>query len=364
MPNNNNTLNKISSIFKNYSIGKEQKQHSFIDKLKIRDTKTDKILNIKYSLENKIRNDYLFKIFTSVYIQNWVTSQSSDYQGVFITLTLPSKFHNLDNLDNLDIIKEGYEQLNNTFRYIYHNFKIDDKKVPIKFIRVIEPHKSFIPHLHALLFVKLEDVEKFKKHLNNVLDPINLICIGNTKFKSNYSYNKNIGRFEYELIDNINKCSGYLLKYIGKSIGCNNEDLDYYHLMNGWKTYNKIRNFTYSRGLAIPRYIFDKVSKVLKLKIGKDYEEGDNILKVVEEIIDIYQVIFDSENNIKKSERISYKSLYNICIVKEKIVKSKYKLINGIKEKVKTVYYKLREFQIIRKSDNLVIYDKNRFILV
>ena len=358
MPNNNITNSNLKSIFKNYSIKQQAKQDQFIGNLEILDTTTNKVFTPKNDLKVKIKNDYMFKIFTTININNKMV-EDGNKQGIFITLTLPSKYHNLS---NIEIIKEGYNQLNQTFRQIYHNFNIDSKKLSVKFIKIIENHKSMIPHLHAILYIDKQYLNHFHNHLNNILAPVNLVKIGNTKFKSNKSYRGNIGRLEYELIKDVNKCSAYLLKYVNKSLKC--DDLDYYHLMNGWRTYNNIRNFTFSSGMAIPRYIFDKVSKTLKLEMGKDYQKGDNILEIIEQLIDIHQIIYDENNNTKYNNKVSVKSLYNVLIVKEKIVKYYYELIDNIKVKLKKVYYKLREFQIIRKMDNDIIYDKNRFILI
>ena len=358
MPDNNIIPSQLESIFKNYSIGQRNKQEQFVNNLEILDTKTQKLFTPKNDLKVKIKNDYLFKVFSSININNSMVNDGNK-QGVFITLTLPSKYHNLD---NIEIIKEGYNQLNQTFRQIYNNFNNDGKKLSVKFVRVIEPHESFIPHLHAILYIDKQYLKHFHNHLDNILAPVSLVREGWTKFISFKSYRDNVGRFEYEIIKDVSRCSAYLLKYVKKSLKCH-DNLDYYHLMNGWKTYNEIRNFTYSSGLAIPRYIFDKVCKTLKLEMGKDYNKGDNILKIIGDLIDIHQVVYD-DHEAKRIDKIGLNSLYNVLIVKEKIVNESFKLIDNIMVKLKKVYYKLREFQIIRKSDNLIIYDKSRFILM
>jgi len=360
MPNKYNINPAIASIFKQYSITKNHNKAQFVESLTVLDTVKNKVINLKYDLESKIKNDYLFKLFSAQYINKKMSGDN--VQGIFLTLTLPSKYHNLDN--DLSIINEGYQELNSTFRQIYNNFRIDGKKVKIKIVRVVEPHKSMICHLHAIIYIDKQYLTQFKAHLNNVLAPVSLVRKGWTKFKASKSYKSNIGRFEYVLLDDVNKCTAYLLKYVRKTLNFNNNDEDYYHLIHGWATFNKIRMFTYSSGLAIPRYIFDKCMRTLKLKLGEDYARGENILEIIENLIDIHIITFDDENNIKQSNRTGDKPLYKVAIVKEKIVNNVYKMIDGIIKKVEVVYYKLREFQIIRKSDNLVIYDKSRFILM
>jgi len=88
------------------------------------------------------------------------------------------------------------------------------KKEEIKFSRVIEPHKDFTPHLHAIIYVK--DAKQFQHHFENTVK----------KFK--------LEQVDLEVLDKANYSIAYLLKYVAKSISGSNA------IIQGWKQTHKI----------------------------------------------------------------------------------------------------------------------------
>lgn len=168
------------------------------------------------------------------------------YSTLFITLTLPTEFHKYSSYTQKynkkykkeNMINEGYKLLNKAFRTIYKNFRVNREPEKLFFSKVIEPHKDLTAHLHAIIYVKTEHIEKMIKHIKKTIK------------------NNNLGRNDIEEIEDITRSSSYLLKYVQKST--NPESEKDFHFFNGWKKKNKIRAFTHSN-LDLERYIFKKL---------------------------------------------------------------------------------------------------------
>ena len=99
-------------------------------------------------------------------------------------------------------------------------------------MKIIEPHKSLVPHLHAILFFKKENYNTLLKHFENVVKKHNLIKVEFVPLESNVNY---------------------VIKYILKNFS--DEEL---RTLDGWKKQNKIRLFTMSN-LELNSTIFKKL---------------------------------------------------------------------------------------------------------
>lgn len=168
-----------------------------------------------------------------------------------ITLTLPTEYHPFKMIKNIKDdyekiyelnenfifnnvdtrLKFGYKKLNKIYREFYKLIKKDSNK-NIKFMKIIEPHKSLVPHLHCIIFIKIENQFQILKHFNKVVKKYNLT---KTEFEP--------------LFNNIN----YVIKYILKNFL--EEDL---RMLDGWKKRNKIRLFTMSN-LDLSGEVFKKL---------------------------------------------------------------------------------------------------------
>lgn len=278
-------------------------------------------------------------------------------------------------------INKGYKLLNKTFREIYKNFRINRKVEKIFYSRVVEPHKSGTPHLHAIIYVKKEYVSKFKQHVKNI------------KRKNK------LGRYDFQTIKDITRSSSYLLKYVQKTT--NPETEEKFHFFNGWKKKHRIRAFTHSN-IELERYIFKKVNSVLKFSkglenknpisellencdisinthckttkadINKSYENKNARYKV---IINRTRTIneFKEEFWIEEQREVPYFELA-FLIKKKKIKHSDILRINGlsivIKENVKYEFgemrynYKVNTFKIIDTQTNETLYNKSDYMLL
>jgi hypothetical protein len=205
-----------------------------------------------------------------------------------ITLTLPTEFHpfrliNKINDDyqkiyelnenfifsNVDTrLKCGYKKLNKIYREFYKLIKKDSNK-NIKFMKIIEPHKSLVPHLHCIIFLKIENHYDILKHFNKVVKKYNLT---KTEFEP--------------LFKNVN----YVIKYILKNF--QEEDL---RMLDGWKKRNKIRLFTMSN--------LDLSSEVFKKLYINNRELNNQILTDIKEHKTDYKNLYEyytKNTNINK----------------------------------------------------------------
>jgi hypothetical protein len=269
-----------------YSKKVERKQEEFKKHhLKIFDIEKGTLLDIKHSYIQNQKNDYLWFLFNQKLLEEEMI-KSNEYEAIFLTLTLSSKFHKFhkktkkynSTYDKNCTIKKGYELLNKGHRDIYKNFKVKNKHIKMKFSKVIEFHHEFSCHLHSVLYVKKEYIQALISHIKRVIK------------------NLELGKSEIKVVDSIEKSSAYILKYIIKEVKQENEEA--FHLVNGWKKYNKIRMFTFSNK-AISRYVFERVNRTLK--VSKNLK-GNPITKVLADC-EIETKIVDEEENYEKIKK-------------------------------------------------------------
>jgi len=363
---------------------------------------TGELYEIKYDFFKKERDTYLYHNFNSIYLQNQ-RSEAGDV-AVFLTATLKSKYHKYrvkdhkkgrnkgdsieqelnPNYDRSLSINDGYQVLNDYFRDLYKNLRVDRKHVKIHYQKVIEPHKNHTPHLHALIYINPKYLKNFYRHLN--------------KMKKKHD----IGRTELERIGDPKKASSYILKYMKKTFSGENEESSHY--IHGWRTENKIRNYTSSQVL-LPRYIFDRLNRNLSHEF-QEYNEkentykiaerfiGKNLIELINNISDIKVTTIDPEGkNISEPKRLGkIGSKYRVEIIKTRHIDTKVeKLTRDLivagedlfaPETIETeeymnyydaFVYRLIEFKIFeRRTDPLdgselpdkLIYDKNQFDLI
>jgi len=234
-----NLLQKQYFEYVNYAKGQEKKQNSFLKNITSVNKKTGVCNVLSYNAINNFRNNAIYYKAVSDYLS--LSSQNNDKKAIFITLTLPSKFHKFKQkksfssdvqfilnkkYDNNLSVNLGYNLLLKCFRHLYNKFKTIDKKcVKIKYFRIVEPHKDFTPHLHAVLFIPNFDLHR---------------------------------QFDFEVLNDVSSASSYVLKYIRKQFFNDNETVTYF--VSGWASMNKIRLFSSSR-TPVPRYIYKILQK-------------------------------------------------------------------------------------------------------
>lgn len=295
-------INEKRNFYIEYSKKVERKQEEFKKHhLKVVDIENATILDIKHNYLQNQKNDYLWFLFNQKLLEEEMI-ELGGYEAIFLTLTLPSKFHKYhkkskkynSKYDKDCTIKKGYELLNKSHRDIYKNFKVKNKHIKMKFSKVIEFHHEFCCHLHSIIYVKKEYVQYLKNHIKRV------------------EKNNELGRSEIEVVDSIEKSSAYILKYILKEVKQENEED--FHLINGWKKYNKIRMFTFSNKV-ISRYVFERVNRTLKVSKGL---KGNPISKVLDDC-EIETKIVDKKEDYEKIKKIgnSVNAKYSVIIEKK-----------------------------------------------
>lgn len=309
-------LQNKSKFYLNHSIDINQKQETFVNNISILNHTTGEIKNMKYDYKQIEKDNYLWLTFTSQYLQDLMAKQG-DMVAFFITTTLPTEYHpyhtfsakgkklkTIKHNKNYDVdltIKMGADKLNNHFRSLVKDYKVNGKYVRIYYNRVLEPHKSMVAHLHGITYIHKSEVENFKKY-----------------FWSKHS-DHGLGRTELEEIKDIKRSSAYLLKYIAKSMSPEMSKSNLGSMYHGWRTHNKIRSFTYSQ-CSIPRYIFKKVSNAIRPDLHTNY----NYLSLIESLIDIQIDIIEESrfgiDCISSKQMSNSTSEYEVLIVKKKVI--------------------------------------------
>jgi hypothetical protein len=196
----NKEIEKITNKYKDVFEKKMKAKSIYLSKLRIKDLESGKLINLNNSIEYMIKNDYLYLVYNSIALQEKYEN-NNDYCALFLTVTLDSPFHEFKENKNKKLIKNskyitgnsvnlGYKLLNDFFKSIYKNFKVNNQFEKIEFIRVFEAHSDFTPHLHSLIYVKKVYLDLFEKYL------ITKIYV-----------NKDLGIHKIELIQNITRSS-------------------------------------------------------------------------------------------------------------------------------------------------------------
>lgn len=230
------------------------------------------------------------------FISERLTEQHRDDSAVFITLTLVPDYHkitgqnsnryipkNIENIRDLKLrrfnfidrdqaIKEGYNELNKAMKKIYNKFRIGRSFYKVHYIKVLEPHKKdFTPHLHGLLFVDTELLSEFIDHIKKTLKNID-----------------SMGSFDIQIMKETKKASGYITKYINKTL----ENTEY----KGWGIKHKLRLFTYSR-FTISRALFKIISG--RVSYNRDLLKDHSLINILLQSCEIEVQKFKSGELIK-----------------------------------------------------------------
>lgn len=200
----------------------------------------------------KTTSEYYITILQKIFTVEQQSKDKKLYCNLFGTITLPSNFHpyttykknkrrknpNYDFYNISDSIKEGYILLQKIFRVFYKRVKNYTGK-DLKYIRVIEPHKSHIPHLHFVLFID----EKYKKDVYKIF------------FKVMREYKLKQTKLE----DNISRSSSYIRKYLVKNFSYKTEkDKRFMKYLDGWKRKHKI-NIISTSNVGMSKLIYKKL---------------------------------------------------------------------------------------------------------
>jgi hypothetical protein len=195
---------------------------------------------------------------------------------VFVTLTAPSKYHKKDRFGKLKInpnqTAKDQTQIFNRFTglNVFRKLKKQTGN-SLMYFRVYEPHKSSVPHLHAMLFLPKEYILQVKnKYYEYFTD------------KVKWGNNKKSIDFKYTWYNSAGGAVAYIMKYVTKTFkNTNDKSIQY---ASYWYLKHNIRRFLCSRNLKLPITVYRKVRHFFSqnssyLEVSKKYR--DNSIKRV-----------------------------------------------------------------------------------
>lgn len=221
------------------SLKKEQKQQSYSKRICRINKNTGEVTSPIFSFK-KHHKTYAKTMMQKITVLEH-TAKELDLVPIFMTITLPSKYHpfagrmnkgkytytNINPNFSFDFmceaINSGYRELNTLFRTFYKRVKGIVGQVI--YIKVFEPHITMIPHLHVLFFVE-------KYMLQSVSEEFEKLVFENELEQVDFS--------ESSCKDDIRSASAYMRKYITKELN-SGEDAFEARVIDGWKKEHKIR---------------------------------------------------------------------------------------------------------------------------
>jgi hypothetical protein len=337
-----NDYKNLEDFYYKTSLNKEFKQQDYLKNFLFTNEKTGECFNLNYNFE-KYYNNYSNTLKQKL----MCIEQKATDEGLiplFITLTLPSNYHPFSSIkyknkrlynrinsnfdfDNIEeSIFNGYTLLNKVFRTFYKRVKNISKK--LYFIKVFEIHKTFIPHLHIIFYIKNEveiketKIKKSKriKILNKNVDTIEKIRKIYDKITTEFKLNQTdfdlVHLNKKELKNNgvktgIYRASKYLLKYVLKQL---KDGSDYFHarILDGWKRVHKIKIITSSNlelSLSDYRNIYYNIGKEEKEKLlEKAKVENKSIFYYILKNISIITVVITNKQSLIKKFLINKNS--------------------------------------------------------
>ena len=285
---------KLQKEFYHYSQEAEMKQTNYICNLQnLKNTKTGEIIKLQSNYQ-ATQKQYIKTVEQKINALV-ALAKSEDLLPLFLTLTLPSKFHPFKTLKNGKVINnknyeydklekaitEGYQELKNIYRIFYKRVKNHSKN--FYYIKVVEPHKSLIPHMHIMLFVQPEQSKVTKKLFFKVCKEHKLQRV----------------EFDESLVtDNINNAVGYIMKYILKTL--NSKDEFFKRWLDGWRRKHKIRGCEMSNlplSIEIYKKLYYSLTKELKESIQKEIEENNqSFFEYFIRNSTVTQIIYEEDN--------------------------------------------------------------------
>lgn len=332
---------------------KHEKAKKYLGSINLFNKLTGEIKPIEYNREWHENQSYLFKTFVMDDIR--YQANTMGLVPIFITITLPSEYHPYNynpksNVKHLNkryqghSIEEGYKRLIGAFRALTNGFKVDRKTVKrIKYIRVVEPHKSMVAHLHAIVWVDSDNLNAFKHHYHNVI----------SRFDFNYK-----GQDFKELNSEETKgTTVYLLKYVEKTLKGGDD------VISGWLTMNNIKRVMTNSKASLSRVIFKRISHMIPFNPN---DKRSYLLQIKESLI-INSSLVDCKGSILRDKQfIGVNPLYvvNMTVERDMIIDDVI-VMNDI-DADKFIYkhtYKVIDMVITSILDGNKVYNKRDVVL-
>lgn len=332
--------------YKNLSIKKEIDINNFLSNfLMIEKMGQNSLINFSHDESKYRKDDYYWFMYNQKLLENKIIEEKG-YTTLFLTLTLPSEFHQFSKTtkrynhkyNKENTIENGYKLLNSSFRDIYKNFRVNREFKKVYYSKVFEPHKNFTPHLHSILYVKSEFKENLIQHIKNTIKK-----------------NKLGKSFEIEEIKDLSRSSSYLLKYIRKNT--NVDDSESFRIFNGWKKSHKIRIFTCSILSGLERFLYRKLKN--NTTITRDLKENP-IIKILNECDIKITTKCKTTKQVKTKTNAVENPKFSIVVEKERTQIKDKKELELVKDYVD---YLKNNFWKAKDNDSCLLFCEDKFDL-
>jgi hypothetical protein len=215
------------------------------------------------------------------------------------------------------------------------------------YVKVVESHKTFIPHFHILFFVKKEEIKIIRKNFDKITHEFNLSQTDLELVNVNELQEKK----NHNIKTGVNRASKYIMKYITKSLN-NGQDYFKARVLDGWKRLYKIRMITMSNldlSLTDFRTIYHNLDSSSKDKLLNEAKKDNK---------SIFQYIMKNTFKLKIIDRDNKKSIRKYGSIKFK----RFILITSITQSKKLTggyHTKSDSFKFI--IDKKLIYNKPKY---
>ena len=227
------------------------------------------VLDIAGSSKSLLENTYSANLNPKKYfaeINNRVNTMFNNAKDkglkpVFVTLTAPTKYHRRYEDGTLVIdpneTAKDLTQIWNKFTnlQVFQRMK-RELGHGLVYFRVYEPHKSAVPHLHAMIFIPVNYILEVKKKYKEYFS------------SSSWGANKKAIDFKYTWYKEGGGAVGYIMKYITKTF--KDEDTNTVQHAVYWYIKHKVRRFLSSQNLT-PLFMYRKIRHYFKDKYKDDY---------------------------------------------------------------------------------------------
>lgn len=254
-----------------YAKSKILRQSRFLNNNGIKDNSNGNLIPLKKIVFSAYHNPNRYYSEIQNRVNTLVSyAKEKNLKPLFMTLTLPSKYHRLKTIKSGAFIDnpnyEGFtpteakKELTNMFAKLRQDRSLKelDKEERI-FFRITEPHADGTPHSHILLFVPEDRVDRIVEAFNRL-------------FRQNTKAND-----IQKITSNIDNAVAYIMKYINKTLPLSKKEslTDKEQHLHYWYSTHRITRFNSSNTLApicIYRKTFDKLSLKALTKVYKEKE--------------------------------------------------------------------------------------------
>lgn len=273
---------------------------------------------------------------------------------VFVTLTAPSEFHKKDRTGNLKInpntTAKELTQIWNKFTNLQVFQKLRKSTgQSLMYFRVYEPHKTAVPHMHAMLFLPKDSILEVKKKYYEYFTD-----------KVRWGNNRKSIDFKYTWYNSAGGAVAYIMKYVTKTFkNTNDKSIQY---ASYWYMKHNIRRFLCSRNLRLPITVYRKIryffsNKSSYLDIAKEYKDNNSIHRIFND--NTYSYMKYNIDTQQVDEVILWEKNAESVIHKRIKSNQTFKLLYKKHEYKKALDVYINEFEKYTFSDT-----QNKFILL